>query len=70
MLCWLLPYNKLNQWYLYVYPIPLETPSHPNHFRSSQSAQPQDGLYNAGYTNWESSIDVYTVPRVKWIASH
>ena len=29
MLCWFLPYNIMNQPYVYIYSLPLEPPSHP-----------------------------------------
>ena len=29
MLCWFLPYNNLNQLWLYIYPLPVEPPSPP-----------------------------------------
>ena len=30
MLCWFLTYNKVNQLYVHIYPLPLKPPTHPH----------------------------------------
>ena len=37
VLCWFLLYNIVNQLYIYIYPLPLQSPSYPS--RSSQSTE-------------------------------
>ena len=39
MRCWFLLYNNMNQLYVYIYPLPLEPPSHPFLSHPSRSSQ-------------------------------
>ena len=39
MLCWFLLYNNMNQLYVYIYPLPLEPPSHPPTSHPSRISQ-------------------------------